>query len=305
MTTKDCVIGCASGYSWSHTRLWVESLKKTGYEGDIIITGTNISKETIDRYSDNDVTLHLFGKKSEDGSAVSEPSGTPPHVERFFYIWNVLDKKMSATNNYRFVLTTDVRDVFFQANPIKWMERNLGNKTMVASSEGIRFLNEPWGNNNLYQAMGPYFHQRMLSSPIYNVGVIGGYYPQVRALSLMIYQMSLGRPIGIVDQAVYNFLLSEYPYSTNTLFTKNTDAWAINLGTSLGAVKSGSGEIGQKYSNNIDKYASLYEDVQPKITDDGTVTLPDGTPFCIVHQWDRITTLKEKFSTKDNVWRKE
>ena len=293
----DCVIGCASGYDWKQSQPWIKTLRDTGFDGDIIITGTNISKDTIDWYSDNDVAVHLYGKKEPDGSVKSD-SSTPAHVERFFYIWNVLDKEKMQTNNYRFVLTTDVRDVVFQADPMKWMANKLGMHTMVASSEGMRYMNEPWGNNNLYQAMGPYFHQKMMKNMIYNVGVIGGYYEDVRALCLMIYQMSLGRPIPIVDQAVYNFLMTELPYSRNTFFAENADCWAVNLGTTLGAVKSGHGELGQKYSGDLKKYEAMYEDIQPKIDADGNVTLPDGKKFYIVHQWDRIPALKEKFGGK-------
>ena len=165
------------------------------------------------------------------------------------------------------------------------------------SSEGLKYENEPWGNQNLYQSFGPYFHNKLKSNMILNVGVIAGTPDMVYSVSSLIYQLSLGRPIPIVDQAVYNYICTLYPFNDNCLVMKNKDDWAIQLGTTEKAVEAGYGDLGQKYSKDMTSYYELYEDDQPVICDDNIVRNKKGVPYTIVHQWDRIPQLKEAFET--------
>jgi hypothetical protein len=85
---------------------------------------------------------------------------------------------------------------------------------------------------------------------IYNVGTIAGQFDYVKDLLLMIFQMSINRPIPIVDQAVFNYLVSQQPYLNKILKTTNRDGWAIQLGVTEEAIKAGSGDIGLKAKND-------------------------------------------------------
>jgi hypothetical protein len=287
---KDLIIGGASNYTWDQLKYWVNSIKKSGFAGDVVLVGTNYKKADIDKLSDAGVILSLYGKKNDDGDIVA-PSNGAPHVERFFYLWNYLHTTTEVYNN---VITTDTRDVIFQSNPSIWLEDNLISHFFVCSSEGMRYKNEPWGSQNLDQTFGPFFHNLIKNEYIYNVGTIAGTSDFVKGLLLMIFQMSINRPIPIVDQAVFNFIINTPPYNTDGLFSNNSDAWAIQLGTTQGAVESGKGDLGQMFMNNATKYRDIYEDNQPIIDDDGIVKTYDGKPYCIVHQYDRVNGLKEK-----------
>lgn len=290
--TKDLIIAAASNYDWTKLQYWVNSIRKTGFEGDVAIVGTNMTKDTIDRLTKEGVILSLYGKQKENGDVVSHENSAP-HVERFFYIWNFLN---STKEDYRYVITTDSRDVIFQSNPSLWLENGLVFHSVVASSEGLRYKNEPWGNKNLIDTFGPYFHDTLKDTLINNVGVIAGDLEYVKGLMLFIFQMSINRPIPIVDQAVYNFIINTPPFFNDTWFTTNDDGWAVNLGTSIEAVKAGSGDIGAACKDNATefaKYTLSYEDTQP-IIDGHRVLNKENVPFNIVHQWDRIPGLKEK-----------
>lgn len=293
---KNLVIGFASNYEWKDIRFWVNSLQKTGYSGDIHIVSDNMKRETIEKLSSKNVKLSLYGKQNENGDFVAEQS-IAPHVNRFFYIWNAIkDMNSTGSDSYEHVVTTDVRDVVFQSDPITWLEENLGVYSLVASSEGLKYQDEPWGNKNLYDAFGPYYHNLLKDNLIYNVGVIGGDFYYVRGLLSLIFQLSINRPIQIVDQAVYNYLINTDPISTNTMFTSNKDGWAIQLGTTLDAVRCGSGDLGQAYINDKaaqHKYLEAYVD-DPVIIEDGIVKDLEKKPYCIVHQYDRIHYLDMK-----------
>ena len=289
---KDLIIGGASNYTWDQLQYWVNSIKRSGFEGDIALVGTNYKKETIERLSQEGVLLSLYGTQQPNGD-VTAPSNNAPHVERFFYLWNYLEK---TTEDYRFVITTDTRDVVFQTNPSIWLVDNLVTgvlyaSNLVISSEGMRYKNEPWGNQNLLESFGPYFHNMLKENMICNVGTIAGEFEYVKGLLSFIFHLSVNRPIPIVDQAVFNFIINTPPFKMNTLFTTNTHNWAIQLGTTIGAVEAGSGDLGMMFKSDPSKYTEIYEDEQP-IIQDGIVLNPNREKYCIVHQYDRIPQLK-------------
>ncbi len=294
---KDLIIGGASNYTWNDLKYWVNSIKRSGFEGDVVLVATNITKETIDKLVSEGIKLSLYGKKDENGNIVAQSNGAP-HVERFFYLWNFLKDKI---NEYDYVITTDTRDVVFQSNPTAWIDENLHlGETLVASSEGMTYESEPWNNRNLLDAFGPFFHQHYKSMNIHNVGVIAGEITYVKDLLFMIFQMSINRPIPVVDQVVFNILLQQQMFKETTKHTTNKDAWAVQLGTTLEAVKSGSGDIGLSIQNDPTKlilYQTKYNDTQPTITEEGYITNVEGTKFCVVHQYDRVAGLKEKIET--------
>lgn len=287
---KDLIIGGASNYDWNKIKHWVNSIKRTGFEGDVVICATNIKKETVSKLSDANVKVYLYGKETETG--YESITRTAPHVERFFHIWNYLSQN---TEDYRFVVVTDVRDVIFQTNPVPFLEKNLVTKSIVCSSEGLAYKNEPWGSNNFLEAFGPFFYDVYKETTIYNVGTIAGYNDEVRDLLLILFQLSINRPIPVVDQAVFNFMINQVQYESETLKTTNKDNWAIQLGTTKVAIESGSGDIGIEYKNNpskIDEYNKIYNDVQPTVNGHEVLN-PSGEKYCIVHQWDRVDGLRE------------
>lgn len=288
----DIIIGGASGYDWEKVKLWVNSIKATGFGGDIVLVATNITADTIKKLVDEKVKVSLYGQQQPDGSFAYNSAGRAPHVDRFFYMWHYL----SQVPEYRYVITTDVRDVVFQYNPVAWLEQNLQEQEdLVCASEGMVYGSEPWGARNYEQCFGPFFFDMIKSELIYNVGTFGGRYHTVRDMLLLIFQMSQNRPIPVVDQAVFNFLLSQFPFRKNVAYAKNIDAWAAQLGTTAEAIDAGAGDIGNQNPTAKMQHKMNYVDTKIKIDyDTGKVTNSDGTPFAIVHQYDRIPKLKEK-----------
>lgn len=293
MAIKDLIIGAAVGYTWDDLKYWVNSIRSVDFKGDVVLVGTNMTKATIDKLTAEGVILNLYGTRQENGDIVA-PTNNAPHVERFFYLWEYLK---STKEQYRFVITTDTRDVIFQRNPSYWLENNLQIYPLVCASEGMRYKNEPWGDQNLREAFGPYFHNLWKEQYIYNVGVLAGEFLHMKGLLSFIFHLSVNRPIPIVDQAVFNMIMNTEPWSVDTYFTSMADDWAANLGTTLEAVKAGAGDLGKNLGDNptnLLKYQLAFEDKQPKITDSGVVRNADDNAFVIVHQYDRIPELKEK-----------
>ena len=63
---KNLIIGCASGYTWDQLRFWVNSIKKSGFTGDVVLCVSDITMETIEKLKSEGVRLSVFGKMEGD-----------------------------------------------------------------------------------------------------------------------------------------------------------------------------------------------------------------------------------------------
>ena len=197
---KDLVIGCTTNYDWSKLKYWVNSINKSGFEGDKVMIAFNIDYETIEKLSQAGFQVILPGKDNPQAQRYEYQSSLPVHVERFIHIYNYLNDH----DDYRFVITTDVKDVIFQQDPTKFLGLELPGSKLMFASESMKYKDEPWGNQNLMETFGPYFHERFKDNVIFNVGVLAGRGNVMKDLCSMIFVMSVNRPIPIVDQSTFN-----------------------------------------------------------------------------------------------------
>jgi len=284
---RDLIIGSASNFSWEHLQYWVNSIKMSGFEGDIIVTGTGITDETKQKLESKGVFVYVFDENPFKHYA--------PHVARFLYQWyvlnNIVDRKM-----YKYVISTDTRDVIFQTNPSDWLRLNDDEYIFVFSTEGLIYCDEPWGKNNIEETFGNVIANTLMDKMICNVGVIAGEFSYMKGLFLDLFVGSINRPIKIVDQAVFNYLAHSKSMSSISSFLYNNSRWSIQLGTTIEAIEAGSGDLGQMCVQDpkmMEQYKNNYKDVQP-IIEDGKVKTTYGELISVVHQYDRIPELKKK-----------
>jgi len=261
---KNLIIGAFTGYNFNQLKPWVLSIDNCGFKGDKVMVVGECSDETRKELVKHGFILHDMIKMQ-----------APIHVARFLSIYDFLSK-----NKYEIVVTTDVKDVYFQEDPCKWIFDNIGNKKLIAGSESIRYKDEPWGNENLMQAYGPWVHNLFKNQEIYNVGTIGGECEYVKDLCFNIVTNGINRPIPIVDQAVYNVLLNTQPYKDVVLFTQQKDGWAVQLGTTGDPSK-------------INSFRPFLTEDEPVFDyESELVKTKDNKAFCIVHQYDRVPDWK-------------
>jgi hypothetical protein len=273
---KDLIIGGASGYNYNQLKPWVESINEVcGDNVDKVLVVANISQETREILVQKDFLL----------IDMPHMPGVPIHVGRFIAIHNYLKDEW---RNYRYIVTTDVKDVYFQEDPFKWLEKNNIGKEfkLVAGSEGMLYKDEPWGNENLLQTYGQYVYDQFKDNCIYNVGTIGGSSEYVKDLVFNIFTNAINRPIPIVDQAVYNVLLNTQPYKDITFFADQADGWACQAGTTVDPSK-------------IEMFRMFLIEKEPKF-EDGIVKTSRDTTFAIVHQYDRVPEWKKHVMKKFN-----
>lgn len=275
---SDLIIGCSTGYDWSILKYWINSINKSGFTGEKVLVVMNCDRQTIQTITNTGFNVVAF-QQDQYGNAVYPESKIPVHVLRFALLYDFLRQK-----DYRYVVTTDVKDVIFQKNPIDWIEANIQDKNLILSSESMLYKDEPWGNQNLLETYGPFIHEMYKNNEIYNVGVLAGKGSAIRDLAINIFTSAINRPIPICDQSTFNFMVSMSPYKETSLYTKSETGWACQLGTTADPSK-------------INQFKPLLLEPSPVIIDDEIAT-STGIPYSIVHQYDRVPDWKTIIQNK-------
>jgi hypothetical protein len=264
---KDLIIGGCTNYGINQLKPWVLSVNETMPDAQKVMCVGNASPET------------RSWLLAQGFDIVNMPNmNVPIHVLRFLSIYDYLRKNWEK---YRYVVTTDVKDVYFQSSPFKWMEDNFINGTdeLVAGSEGMRYCDEPWGDDNLMKSYGPYVHEHFKNNTIYNVGVLGGTAEYMKDLVFNIFTNATNRPIPIVDQAVFNVLINTQPYKSKIFLAQNKHAWACQAGTMVDPSK-------------IEAFRPFLLEGEP-VFEEGVVKTFEHKEYCIVHQYDRVPEWKK------------
>mgnify|MGYP003335764420 CR=1 FL=1 len=283
MAKRNLIIGATQNYDIDKLKPWVLSAKEVNTDTntfDVVLCYSNTSEETLNWLKEQGViTIPM---------AMFNVNHIPIHVLRFMTIYDYLKSNYAK---YNCVLTTDVKDVYFQKNPFDYLDSiNVGvgksGPKLIASSESLRYKDEPWGDQNLKQTYGQYVYDLNKNNTIYNVGVFAGVPEYVKDLAFNIFTNSVGRPIPIVDQAVYNVLIQTQPYKDVVGFLPQSTGWAVQLGTTGDPTKM------EYFRPNLLESEPFFD------YNDGLVKTFDRQVFHIVHQYDRVPDWKKLVQKK-------
>jgi hypothetical protein len=278
--SKDLIIGAYTNYTWDQIKYWVNSIEQSGFTGDKLVIVYNSDYATVQKLLDRNFKVLGFNKNPQTGDFFW-PGTLNIVVERFYHLWWYLSQL--TDDAYRFVITTDVKDVVFQRNPSVWLENHCNDKQIVASCESLHYEDEPWGADNMSGSY-PMLWPRMKSKPIWNCGVQAGRIIALRDLWLSIWLLSKAAQRHNPDQAAYNYLLDNVCWNNITLKTMSEDGWACQAGTTVDPKKIS---------------AFLPKLLEPGPLWNGqTSTTNNGTVHTILHQWDRIPDWKNIIQVK-------
>jgi hypothetical protein len=267
---RNLIIGGATNYGINQLKPWVLSAKEVADDNtDIVLVCANMTPETYSWLVGEGVIL----------VEMKQIPNIPVHVLRFLSIYDFLHQKGCG---YKYVVTTDVKDVYFQDDPFKF----LTGRKLVVASEGLLYKDEPWGNQNLYEAYGKYVYEKFKANEICNVGTFGGEMKYVKDMVFHIFTNGVNRPIPIVDQAVFNVLINTHPFKE---VVTETEQWAAELGTIMDPSK-------------IEQFRPHLLVDEPTFKN-GVLTDDSGHVYPIIHQYDRVPEIKkfvqEKYGQED------
>jgi hypothetical protein len=281
---KDLIVTTiSSNYTWVDIKNWLNSIKKTDYQGDILVLAYNFN-------ADDAFVLQL----QEAGCLVIMPNNTyrgeyhetflthsgyvnPQnanelvHNVRLFHLWQYLEET-GVDVEYNRVVFTDGRDIIFQSNPSTWLDTNM-HKDILVPSEGILYKDQPWNKDNALKNYGGYVYEYLLKDRVVcNVGTFACTASICKDLCLILYLMS--NNIGHADQPSFNILTSTL-LKDKCQWVDYKDSWAFQIGAIV---------------DNISQYSEEKDNI--------LYTKTSGEPYCIVHQYDRIPHLKHHYDTK-------
>lgn len=284
------VLGAIRGYTFEQIRPFVVSLKRTAFDGDVVLLWNNVSSETLDALEDHGVELVHFSYRGSgalnswsrfwpviskivrpiSGSALARnilKAILPLQTSRFFHYHDYLLAHKADYNN---VLITDVRDVMFQADPFVNCHDGLlafeeGEQTLIADE---KMFNAKW----IEQLFGKGALEKIGSHPVLCSGTVMG---SVEAMINYLVQfeslLTRARDVGMggSDQGVHNYLCR--------------DRYAAEIEV----VKNGAGAV-------LTMVPWIKEGADFKISHSGEILGLNGLPVPVLHQYDRHPALATK-----------
>lgn len=221
---KDLIIGMASGYNVQTLKPFLISLCKSGYEGKLILL-------------DPPVMEHH------------------PIVERF----RIMPKEI--TDDYRYVLAIDTKDVVFQSDPMEWIDIHIGGKDIIVQSEEVLYKHSEGNKKNMMDAFGLDWSTSEL--PVINGGVIAGRPGPIRSLLRSIFDICL---MDKRENATYDTMLPDQSALNQIVYSPSREDILI--------------------ANSSDGFSYINSHA-PIATFSNGVIYPKGssTPYAIFHQY--------------------
>jgi hypothetical protein len=275
----DLLIGMASGYDWKTVEPYAISTVWSGFRGDKILFVSNLTDEAC-----QNLMALGFGLIPIPQDLQFAGNKFAPYVLRFLLIY----KYLMEHPDYRFVFCTDTRDVIFQRDPVRWMEKYLGDSKIVAASECCSHADSSPNMAWVTEAFDE-VKEWMMPKAIYCSGVISGRADYVRDLAAGIYLAGrhLTATIWGADQPVMNTILHQRPWADVTLVPPMRDEYCINCHNISQTV--------------IRKSLTDVPNIRPFYTPPGQFVqnaallwnygIPNLGDFTILHQYDRIPPL--------------
>ncbi|MEV6323844.1 hypothetical protein AB0M45_22010 [Nocardia sp. NPDC051787] len=257
---KDLVIGAVAGYEWADVEVWARSLVASGFAGVGVVV-------VYDRGRRGDVVVQKL--KALGLYAVRMSLRGSVYNTRFDDIAQVL---RTFARSLRFAIVTDVRDVYFQTDPVLWLENHL-ERSFLAVGEGVRYCDEAWNRNNLQRSF-PAHAERLWPKVVRNVGVLAGQAGAVADLCLAVSLIAESAGGPVADQSAYNLLLDMEPYRSAVQLVASEDGFACQ-GATLGDPRL------------LRTLRPFLVEPEPVLTAEGVRTSA-GKLYPIVHQYDRV-----------------
>jgi hypothetical protein len=239
-TSPNLILGAVEGMSWQALRPFVLSLRRTGFDGDLVLFAAGLDRGTRGSLASADVQVRTLrrahvslGRRTIEpydpvfhrlhahypalirraSKLFPDPNAAARRMAAFVSVRDTrrflayLDYLSSSDVSYGNVMLTDVRDVFFQADPFGF---DLGDGLNCFLEDSAETLGtQPHNRKWLQAALGRDVAQEMSGKPIVCAGVTIGPAELVLSYLEVMADFLLRLPhqaVGL-DQAVHNYVL--------------------------------------------------------------------------------------------------
>jgi len=275
---RPLVISLAANADWEYVRTWVLSLRATGYAGEVALVTANCEQDLYEECARHGVTTVDF-----DPADMATRHLEGANTGRFIVLSKALEERFPE----HFVVSCDVRDIIFQADPFDFFGPDLSKadpSKLYVSGEGCAIDQSnkgtppkkwkgggDWTARKVKALFSERQREELRGRPIYNGGLLCGETAVLAGVMRLIYLMLYNTTRGTADQAALNVLIGIEPLRSHVVPIEVDDGWAIHLAAVM--------------------WKLLPEPIMPKI-EDGVVKTHDGRIYAIVHQYDRHRQLR-------------
>lgn len=285
------ILASAYGYSSEQVKPWVNSLKQTNFKGKVfVLVFDPQDNDLLDYLKENGIFTFTAKLNGETNMA----------TQRFIEYRHVLNSEYADDVDY--VISTDIRDIIFQKDPGVWLQNNIQDFDLVATSEGITYRHEDWNGDCLEHQLGKTMFLKLADKETICSGIIAGKKDMINKLFETVYDISFFAkdPRAFVDQLFYAVAIYEI-FIEKTRIVPATEDWCANLGTIKAipenmphwSTKSRTEFNSYERTRSNKTYTEMLKCSIPQMKDDELVYADNGKPFVIVHQYDRFQPWKE------------
>ena len=231
---KNAVIGLTKGYDFEILRPFVETLRNTGYSGDIVFFHSDTDGKTLERLKDFRVELIPF--------RVEFPYSElpiPDHLKnndrvknlgiyclRYLLAYMHLKKNYGKYGN---VMLSDTRDVIFQKDPFDFYD---GDLNYFLEREGVSIAESPVNAEWLAKGFGQEALSKLGRNPIIcsgvTIGSSSGILGYLESFLDVIVSKDVPAHMRGMDQGIHNYLIHEKIVPGE--MHKNSDGPVLTLG---------------------------------------------------------------------------
>jgi hypothetical protein len=291
---NDIIIGSIGNYSKEQLYPFVKSLNSCGFLGRKILMSYNSSAELTQWLTENGIEVYnvehdIFGNKIDKfpcHSGMIDRTSTDLliHHHRFYSYWRLFNELglSEIKDKYRYILHVDIKDIIFQLNPSDYFDKFMY-KSIIASSEYLKYEVEKWNAELSITNTGPYIHEYLVKySDVYNVGSFVTNVQDFVDICLLMYLLCYRRE-KLNDQPSMAILFNT-AYKDKVYTATMKDGFILQCGT-----------IAEP--TTFQKYKSHFKELPPIILN-GRICNSDGKIFTAVHQYERVPKFKQLLEEK-------
>jgi hypothetical protein len=255
------VIGTAALLPWTELEAWARTLQRhTPYTRNVLLADPAEHYRELERYGIEVIDANLL---DEGRAGVCK------------YRWREIANFLERQSAHAYVLTTDTRDVVFQANPFAFIARD--DVSVRVPGEGIKLGDEMW-NWTALNVLAPKTAESLRDREVVCAGVVCGPALSMYDLATALFKYS---PRGWLDQSLLNVLtyapLTIMDWAPRVEVIPNDAGWVAQCGVALAP-----------------RLACLREKFTcdpPPVSFGRPVTPISNLRYAIVHQYDRVPEL--------------
>jgi hypothetical protein len=255
MEQKNLIMGTISYYRWEDIKPFFKSLEKTGFSGEVTIFIEYVDEKTKKRLKNLNYKVNMvpFQRVGLEKIFIINDY-------RYYLYHNFLNENSDRYNN---ILLTDVRDVYFQADPFN---ANWSSDAITVAKECLNVSDEFWNTKWILKKYGSHIYSSLQDKTILCSGTTFGSAILIsQYINKMVESLFYGEYHPMSDQAVHNYLIYSRKIEP-VIFADNYQGPIMTLG--------------------------LENEWNIKINQDRKVLLNNGDVAPILHQYDRKEFLK-------------